>query len=307
MTKKKTTTAVARIVERPKTYVAMSVPTDRRMPGAGMTTNPLVAVIACMTDEHVADLGAEIEATETYLNRLKAVHNVVKPKPPEPEPVVAEVVATPEPEPEPEPPPPPPPPPAAPKEPKPRGTPDVPATKAAGTWAGGRPSGSGSPSKIARDMIEADFEVNTNTIISAIRAAKASTASENSLRATISTIRSQIRRAKATNATPAAATSGMKTRPMFPVVVVPPKVETEDEDDDDKEPAEGEDEELDLRKDVAEAVFKKGLMTAGEIVKQCGVPHNRIEAFMKHPWFEYVTRSQQWRLTPQGKQEGVEY
>jgi hypothetical protein len=205
--------------------------------------------------------------------------------------------------PEPEPPAPPPPPP----EPRPHGTPIVPATKAAGTWGGGRPSPAGSPSKIAKAMLDANFEVDTNDIIKAIREAKASTANDNSLRATISTIRSDIRRARAaTNATPAAPTPDMKTRPLHPTVGVPPKAETEDEDDEDsEEPAE--DEELDLRKDVAEALFKKGLLTSGEIVKMCGVPHNRIEEFMKHPWFEYVMRTQQWRLTTLGKQEGVEY
>lgn len=287
MTKKKTT--AVQVIERPRPGLGLKLPDGRRFPGASVTTNPLVAVIACMTDEHVADLGDEIAATESYLAKLKAVHDAVKPAPPPP--VVVEVVAAPAPAPAP-------PPAPEPVAERPSGRPDVPATKAAGTWKGGRPNNEKSPTHIAKKMLTADVECNTNTVIKAIRDAGASVASENSLRATISTVRSQVRRDKK----PADGQTPLLTRPLFPTLTT-----KRPGDESEADTKVDEDEELDLRKDVAEAVFKKGLLTSGDIVKMCGVPPNRIEEFMKHPWFEYVMRLGQWRLTPLGKQEGVEY
>lgn len=60
-----------------------------------------------------------------------------------------------------------------------------------------------------------------------------------------------------------------------------------------------------LRRAVAEYVFKKGLVSSGDIVRDCGVDAVIVNDFMNHPWF--VSHMQKWRLTPAGKNEGIDY
>lgn len=49
---------------------------QRRLPGHA-TANPLIAAVAGISDEHVRDLDAEIEATEQYLQGLRAVRSAL--------------------------------------------------------------------------------------------------------------------------------------------------------------------------------------------------------------------------------------
>lgn len=63
------------------------------------------------------------------------------------------------------------------------------------------------------------------------------------------------------------------------------------------------------RRTVAEYIFKKGFAQQRKIVSDCnGIGGRNIAAVMDHKWFERfkVGGEEVWRLTPQGKQEGVE-
>jgi hypothetical protein len=290
---KKKTTALAKASEPPPQQqgLGLQLPPGVRLPGVAVQTNPLIAVIACLRQEHVDDLGHEIEATENYLQGLKAVHSVVRQvfPPAAPVEVVAAEPAKPEPdatlngknvyiekEPEEE---------APPRQP---GRPEKPATKEAGTWKGGRPKDPESPSGIALRMLRADINTKADPIIAEIKRLTSSTASIATLRSMISTKRWYVKN------------EGTKTDGPPPVA----EPNTEEVDD---AGVDGEDDELELRKEVAEFLFKRGLATNAEIMNKCGIPSSRISDFMRHEWFEYETRTQQWRLTSKGKQDGLDY
>lgn len=59
-----------------------------------------------------------------------------------------------------------------------------------------------------------------------------------------------------------------------------------------------------LRAVVVEFVFKRGLVSNGDLLTHCGVSPRIVNSFMTHPWFE--SHMGKWRLTSQGKNEGVE-
>lgn len=320
MTKKKTSTALVKV--KPKkpepapqqTGLGLRLPDGRRLPGVAVQTNPLIAVIACMTEEHVEDLGKEIEATRNYLAGMEAIHGVVSrafPKtvevvePPPAPPPAPEPIATlngkplytepphaplktrpmeptlPDPEPEPK---------------NPPGRPVTPATKQAGTWNGGRKVDPNSATSIIKEMLKKDFSTKADVILAEVKARSNTKGTDQSIKAQISKIRSDMK--SVANLAKMQANDDKVNHNAMTNKEVEAAAGAEDEDGD---------EELELRKEVAEFLFKRGLATNAEIMRQCGIPSSRIMEFMKHPWFEYVAASQQWRLTVLGKQEGLEY
>lgn len=61
-----------------------------------------------------------------------------------------------------------------------------------------------------------------------------------------------------------------------------------------------------LRKQIAEHVFKKGLLSLDEIAKEFKAEVARVSALVtNHPWFE--AHMGKWRLTYAGKNEAIDY
>ncbi len=258
--------------------------TAKRVPGKAVETNPLVAIVVNTTEENVADLDKEIEATTNYLAGLKRVRAAFGDPEPEPVPVTAVAVRPIEP----------------PKEDRTNGKTtkigDRPALKP-GPAKGRKPTGC--TLKIT-EILEANVDTPVPDVVKAVRAAGFDNP-EHSLTSLIYVVRGRIRDRRGLAGEVAKAPRNAVKKALG-TAGTPAKPAAKDE-----RPAHlgGLVDDKGLRETVAEYVFKKGLVSIGDIIRDCGLDHTAANDFMQHPWFE--RHMDKWRLTKQGKEEGVSW
>lgn len=241
----------------------------RRVPGKASEHNPLAAVVLNITPAHMADLIDEIEATETYLNGLRAVRAAGQAilgdaKPDEAPPIAVVVVEPPKPAPKPSP-------------------PQQKATAAGGTTI----------SDVVREVLKTNVERPADEVIAACRA-KGVTHPENKLRALISNLKSRMR------------VAGAAAKPAEPQTATPKDVKTgtptaagvfkalPDAT------AETFDYELDrLRQQVAKVIFRAGRASIAKLVNNHGFRVVDLTVLLNHEWFE--GSDGEYRLTAAGK------
>lgn len=280
--------------------VPVAPPKPRRVVGQAIQTNPMIAAVAQLTPAGLDDIQEEIETTEKYLAGLRAMHAVgsaalglIEPPPsggvyikpevvieqlpaaePDPDPVVEEAVAA--------------------------------VKEFADKKVEPRADG---PSLTAtlRAILTESPDMETGAIVAEAKK-RGVTATDSSIRSNVYQVKSRIKieKQKAAGTPPAA-----KPAPTPAARPAPPKTPEDEPDDKEFEGLPPKDSphraaaELTLRKTVAEYVFKKGLVAAGDIIRDCKVSPRIVNDFMNHPWFE--SHMQKWRLTIQGKNEGLDW
>ncbi len=257
-----------------------------------METNPLAAVVMFATADHVHDLDKEITATENYLAGLKAMRQVAGSALNVPVPTGPVVEEEPEKE---------APPPAVTvlsvgKEPAKSGE----STKAGRPKvktgnAAGRPM-SGATALIA-EVLHKNIDMPTDEVFRQVREQNKEI-TDSSLKSLIYTVRSRIKDKRAKGEPVAYDTTKLAPKQ-------PPKTAAPAE----KKPEHlgGLVDDVRLRKKVAEYLFKRGLGSGTDLVRDCGLDGMTVQKFMGHPWFEFVNSMNKWKLSTLGKQEGVEW
>lgn len=274
--------------------VVVEPPKPRRVVGKAIETNPLIAAVAKMTPDRLADIAEEIQTTEDYLAGLKAMHHVGTvalglAAPPEKPAISVPVAALPE---------------AAvigggpvrkvvdvAEKPPPR---KVVATERPATVA------DKSATQVVREILTENPDMSAADVVAEVKRMGLPN-SAGSIRGIAYNVRSKLKDERKRDGRGAAKPP---TRPE-------PEPDDEGENAGDahgglppKDSPFRAEAELTLRKKVAEYVFKKGLVTSGEITRDCRVSPRIVNDFMDHPWFE--THMQKWRLTAAGKNEGLE-
>lgn len=252
----------------------------RRVVGKAIETNPLIAAIAQITPATLTDIAAEIKTTEEYLAGLRTMHQVgsvalgLAPAAPVAaevveEPEVAEVV-----------------PPAAPAPPKPAG--DAPVM-----------------AHVLRAILkEQPAWTNDQVIAEAVK--RGLTQGVGTIRTNLYLLRSKANRANKESKAPAKPAPAPKPAKTGPITAAQKAEFAERQEESTGLPPKDSplraEAELTLRKEVVEYVFKKGLASNGDLIRDCKVPARIVGDFMTHPWFEQHTDGRH-RLTPEGKNQ----
>lgn len=267
-----------------KTEARIAPEIAAKLPGRVIASNPLVAAVVCMTDEHVQGLDDEIQVTEKYLAGLKAMKAAVSP-PPLPPPLPEPLPPEPMPEPQPEPPA------TIPMRSKRQSPVFAAVAPEPGKTVTPEPGKTVTVSAVMRAIVQADPNVGYSVVAQKVREAGFDN-SEESIRSLLYNVRSKVKQA------------GKKvTEP--PSTVKEAAAATRYDSNGSRKMPQDVGDELKLRKEVAEFIFKKGLVSTGDIIRVCGISHDVINSFMNHPWFE--SHMQNWRLTATGKREGLDY
>ncbi len=284
----------------------MSTTMTRRIPGR--SSNPLIAAITSVTPEHLDDLDDEITATEQYLDNLRTMRQIagVTPTPvtvlqipPESKPV-PQLPAKVEPKAE---------------EKKPAAEPEKPKNKP------GRKPGTQAPKTgmagAVRRIVEENPEIQADVVIAKLKAQGLSCDNMGSVRACIYNTKFQLKNtaAKKTEvpsvhftgpihkpapvAPPPPPAPVTKSKPMYTPLPTPSPSSNAILAGEKPEAVVG------LRRKIADYVLRKGLVSQGDIIRDCNVNLEMTKAALTHEWFE--EHLGKWRLTSKGKSEGIDY
>lgn len=243
-------------------------PTPRRVVGAAIKTNPLVAAAAGFDGEYLADLEDEIAAAERYLAGLRAVHAVATAAGREPDdgPATPKALASRAEAPPADPPPPP------------------------------KPDG-GTITDAIRKLYADDNDAKTADVVDAV-CKLFPAAKRTSVQAQVYNTKTRMRSA---GQLPASRTPARPT-PAEPAGGATADDGTAGDDEDDAGVGGATKPEKD-RAVVVEFVFKKGLADVPTIIAGTGLAAVDVGLSLTHTWFERA--ADKWRLSAAGRREGV--
>lgn len=268
-TRRKTSNALA-VIEPPK---------PKRVVGKAIETNPMIAAIATITPDKLDDIEQEIQATENYLAGLRVAHHVgsiALGRVPAAAPVQAEPVEEPG------------------QDDKFDITVEIPAPPAEPVAEKKDKGGEGpNLSATLRTILTAHPDWTNDQVITEAQKLGV-TAGVGSIRSNIYQVKSRLKLGeKKDKPAPRPAAEATEEKNEGESEGLPPK----------DSPFRAEAEQT-LRKKIAEYIFKRGLVSSGDLIRDCKVSPRIVNDFMNHPWFE--SHMQKWRLTTVGKNEGLE-